>query len=228
MPPRTPPGQKTPFLHLSHFLEANHGPGPYLHVQGWQADLWPPSCEYPGDGMGPRGEPGPPPSQYPSQNRVPHSVLVLGRELFWCTSPPHEVGLQLRGGSELRKPSFPLDQDTLHTDRRWDAGALPGPFPGAASCCGSFLLQTLAAGRADKHWGSGPHLCPSLAAGSPRACWHVGVQAGNSVSVLSGILPSRKNESRTSPGIQPTWPADSRLHTPVARYEDKRGDSQDH
>ena len=43
-------------------------------------------------------------------------------------SPPHKVGLQLRGGSELRKPSFPLDQDTLHTDRRWDAGALPGPF----------------------------------------------------------------------------------------------------
>lgn len=179
--------------------------------------------------MGPWGEPGPPPSQRPSQNRVPHSMLVLGRELFRRVSPPREVGLQLRGASEPRKSSFPLDQNTLHTDRRWDAGALPGPSPGAASRCRSFLLQTrLAAGRADKHWGSGPHLCPSPAAGSPRVCWHVGVQEGNSVSVLSGVLLSRKNESWTSPGIQPAWPADSRLHAPATRYEDKWGDSQDH
>ena len=62
--------------------------------------------------MWPLGEPGPPPSQDASWNRVPHPVLVpgLGRGLLGALSPPHQVGLWLRGASEPERLSFLLDQ----------------------------------------------------------------------------------------------------------------------
>lgn len=93
---------------------------PFLHLH---ADLRPPSCKTPGDGVWALGEPGPPPSQDSSWNRLLHPVLVpgLGQGLLGALSPPHQVGLWLRGGSEPGRLSFLLDQNTLQTDRRWAA-----------------------------------------------------------------------------------------------------------
>lgn len=85
---------------------------------------------------GPRANQGLP-SQHPSQNHVLHSVLVLGRRLFGHVSPLHEVGLQLRCGSEPRKSSFPLDQNTLHR-QKLGCRSPPGAFS-----WGCFLLWQL-------------------------------------------------------------------------------------